>query len=334
MSCSPTPSDPQPAVPKAPAPPIQARSLLNVSYDPTREFYAEYNRAFITHWRSKTGQSLEIRQSHGGSGKQARSVIDGLPADVVTLALSLDIDAIASQSKRLPVNWASKLPHQSAPYTSTIVFLVRKGNPKAIRDWPDLAKPGVEVVTPNPKTGGGARWNYLAAWAWAEKNFPNDPVKVRDYMARWVRKVPVWDSGARGTTTTFAQRQIGDVLLTWENEAFLALREFPTAGFEIITPSLSLLAQPPVAVVEENARKKGTLEVANEYLAFLFSPEGQRLAARHFFRPVDPEHASVEDLARFQPIRTLTLEEAFGSWAQAQQTHFAEGGTFDQLKSP
>jgi sulfate/thiosulfate-binding protein len=329
-ACSPKPA----ADATQPTPKTGGRSLLNVSYDPTREFYAAYNPLFVAHWRAKTGESLEIRQSHGGSGKQARSVIDGLPADIVTLALALDIDAIAAQSKRLPTQWASKLPHQSAPYTSPIVFLVRRGNPKAIHDWSDLAKPNVEVITPNPKTGGGARWNYLAAWAWAERAYPNQPEQVRHFMSQWIRKVPVWDSGARGATTTFAQRQIGDVLLTWENEAFLALREFAGQGFEIITPSLSLLAQPPVAVVEENARKKGTLDAATEYVQFLFSPEAQRLAARFFFRPVSPEHAAPEDLARFREIRTLTLEEAFGSWAEAQKTHFEDNALFDQLKGP
>lgn len=308
------------------------RILLNVSYDPTREFYTDYNKAFAAHWLKQSGEHVEIRQSHGGSGKQARSVIDGLPADVVTLALSLDIDAIASRSKLLPLDWATHLPHQSAPYTSTIVFLVRKGNPKSIQDWKDLVKPGVQVITPNPKTGGGARWNYLAAWAWAEQTFAHDTEKIRAYMGQLLKNVPVWDSGARGATTTFVQREIGDVLLTWENEAFLALKEFGAEKFEVVVPSLSILAQPPVALVETNAKKKDNEAVAREYLAYLFSPEGQHLAARHFFRPVSTEHAAPEDLARFLKIHTLTIEEAFGSWAKAQETHFADGGTFDQLK--
>lgn len=312
----------------------RARTVLNVSYDPTREFYAAYNKIFAAHWLAKTGESAEIRQSHGGSGKQARSVIDGLPADVVTLALSLDIDAIASKTQKLPFNWASKLPHQSAPYTSTIVFLVRKGNPKAIQDWEDLAKPNVEVITPNPKTGGGARWNYLAAWAWAENHFQKDEAKIRNFMSQWIRKVPVWDSGARGATTTFVQREIGDVLLTWENEAFLALKEFGANKFEIVTPSLSILAQPPVALVEKNALKNGTTALATEYLSHLFSPEGQKLATHHFFRPVSPEHADPADLARFPKIQLVTIEESFGSWAKAQKFHFDDGAIFDQLKGP
>lgn len=309
-----------------------SRTLLNVSYDPTREFYSEYNKAFATHWHKQSGETVEIRQSHGGSGKQARSVIDGLPADVVTLALSLDIDEIAGRSKLLPADWANRLPNQSAPYTSTIVFLVRKGNPKAIKDWNDLGKPGIQVITPNPKTGGGARWNYLAAWAWAEQAFARDETKIRTFMAQLIKNVPVWDSGARGATTTFVQREIGDVLLTWENEAFLALKEFGADKFEIVTPSISILAQPSVALLDENTRKKGNEAVATEYLAYLFSAEGQHLAARHFFRPVNPEHAAPEDMERFRPIQTVTIDGAFGGWAKAQQTHFADDGTFDRLK--
>ncbi|MEI6714496.1 MAG: sulfate ABC transporter substrate-binding protein [Verrucomicrobiota bacterium] len=307
-------------------------TLLNVSYDPTREFYNDYNKAFTAHWLKESNQELEVRQSHGGSGKQARAVIDGLAADVVTLALALDIDAIAERSKLIPPDWTSKLPHNSAPYTSTIVFLVRKGNPKGIKDWGDLVKPGIQVITPNPKTGGGARWNYLAAWAWAEAEFKGDEEKIRTYIRDLLKTVPVWDSGARGSTTTFAQREIGDVLLTWENEAFLAQKEFGADKFDLITPSLSILAQPPVAVVETNAKKNGTEQVAHEYLAYLFSPQGQHLAAQHFFRPVSPEHAAPEDLARFKEIKTVTIESAFGGWSKAQEKHFADGGTFDQLK--
>ncbi|MEK0445461.1 MAG: hypothetical protein RLZZ399_782 [Verrucomicrobiota bacterium] len=316
------------------APPHGAtKTILNVSYDPTREFYLDYNKAFAAHWLKESGESVEVRQSHGGSGKQARSVIDGLKADVVTLALSLDIDEIAARTGLLPAQWSASLPKDSAPYTSTIVFLVRKGNPKGIRDWADLGKDGVEVITPNPKTSGGARWNYLAAWAWADREYHHNEAKTREYVGRLLKKVPVWDSGARGATTTFTQRGIGDVLLTWENEAFLALREFGAAQFEIVSPSLSILAQPPVALLESNAKAKGNEAVAREYLAYLFSPEGQRLAAKHFFRPAFPEHASPEDMARFAPIQTVTIDEAFGGWAQAQRTHFADGGTFDQLQT-
>jgi sulfate/thiosulfate-binding protein len=310
------------------------RSLLNVSYDPTREFYGEYNPLFAEHWLAKTGERVEIRQSHGGSGKQARAVIDGLPADVVTLALPLDIDEVAGRGGLLSKAWRERLPMRSAPYTSTIVFLVRKGNPKGLRDWADLAREGVQVITPSPKTGGGARYNYLAAWAWAEEAFQRDPARVREYMRRFLKNVPVWDSGARGATSTFAQRKIGDVLLTWENEAFLAMREFGADQVEVVVPSVSLLAEPPVAVVDANVKARGTEALAAEYLSFLYSPGAQRLAAKHFFRPVHPEHAAPEDLARFQTIRMRDVEEAFGGWAKAQAEHFGDGGNFDQLQRP
>jgi len=308
------------------------RVLLNVSYDPTREFYADYNKAFAEHWLKTAGENVEVRQSHGGSGKQARSVIDGLEADVVTLALALDIDEIAARTKRLPIDWVTRLPNNSSPYNSTIVFLVRKGNPKAIKDWADLTKPGTGVITANPKTSGGARWNYLAAWAWAGEQFAGDQAKVREFMGALVRNIPVLDSGARGATTTFTQRGIGDVLLTWENEAFLSLKEFGDDKVEIVVPSLSILAQPPVAVVDANAKKKGNEAVARAYLEYLFSPVGQQLAARHFFRPVEKEHASAKDMARFSEVKMVTVDEKFGGWAKAQAVHFADGGTFDQLK--
>jgi sulfate/thiosulfate transport system substrate-binding protein len=308
------------------------RTLLNVSYDPTREFYGEFNNLFAEHWLKTQGETVEVKQSHGGSGKQARAVIDGLDADVVTLALSLDIDEIAAKSKRLPADWAKRLPHDSAPYTSTIVFLVRKGNPKGIKDWGDLAKAGTAVVTPSPKTSGGARWNYLAAWAWAEKQFGGDQAKVREYIGATMKNVSVFDSGARGATTTFAQRDIGDVLLTWENEAFLSLKEFGSDKLEIVYPSLSILAQPPVAVVDQNAKKKGNEAVAKAYVEFLLSPAAQKLAAKHFFRPVLREHADPEDLKRFTDVKLVTVDDAFGGWAKAQATHFADGGTFDQLR--
>lgn len=308
------------------------RVLLNVSYDPTREFYMEYNAFFADYWKKTANEDVEVRQSHGGSGKQARSVIDGLDADVVTLALSLDIDEIAKKTQRLPQDWATLLPNSSAPYTSIITFLVRKGNPKGIKDWADLVKPGVQSITPNPKTGGGARWNYLAAWAWAQQEFAGDEAKIRDYIGKVLKNVAVFDSGARGATTTFAQREIGDVLLTWENEAFLSLKEFGADKFEIVVPSLSILAQPPVAVVSENAKKKGNEAAAKAYLEQLFSPTGQKLAAKHFFRPVQKEHAAPEDLSRFPSTKLVTIDEHFGGWTKAQATHFADGGTFDQLR--
>lgn len=298
--------------------------LLNVSYDPTRELYKEVNAAFAAHWKAKTGQTVEIEQSHGGSGKQARSVIDGLEADVVTLALAYDIDAIAEKGL-LDKGWQSRLPHHSAPYTSTIVFLVRKGNPKSIKDWDDLVKPGVSIVTPNPKTSGGARWNYLAAWAYAEKR----GLDARGFVTALFKNVPVLDSGARGSTTTFVQREIGDVLLTWENEAHLALNEFGTDKFEIVAPSLSILAEPPVAVVSRNAESHDTAALATAYLEFLYLEEAQEIAAKNFYRPRS-DAAAKKYAANFPDIKLVTIEE-FGGWAKAQKTHFADGGVFDEV---
>ena len=308
--------------------------LLNVSYDPTRELYAEYNQAFAQHWKQQTGQALTVRASHGGSGKQARSVIDGLEADVVTLALSGDIDAIARNTDLLAKDWQTRLPNNSSPYTSTIVFLVRKGNPKQIRDWGDLARPGVAVITPNPKTSGGARWNYLAAWAWASREYRKGDLVV-DYMRKVFGNVPVLDTGARGSTTTFAERGIGDVLLAWENEALLTLADGDTAAnFEIVYPSLSIKAEPPVAVVDGNVRRRGTGQVAQAYLQYLYSPEGQRVAARHHYRPSRPETVPPQLVAHFRPLPMVTIDNAFGGWAKAQQVHFADGGFFDQIYRP
>jgi sulfate/thiosulfate transport system substrate-binding protein len=307
------------------------RTLLNVSYDPTRELYAEYNEWFQQQWEEKTGETLEIRQSHGGAGKQARAVINGLKADVVTLALAYDIDAISQLTGKIPANWQSRLPNGSAPYTSTIVFLIRKGNPKGIHDWGDLVKEGVEVITPNPKTSGGARWNYLAAWAWALEEYNGDESKVREYLARLFKNVPVLDTGARGSTTTFVQRGIGDVFLSWENEAFLAINELGPDKFEIVVPSLSILAQPPVTVVDGNASKAGNLETANAYLEELYSPVGQRLAAKHYYRPFHPEMADPADIERFPPVKLVTIDEKFGGWQAAQKRHFSDGGLFDQI---
>jgi sulfate transport system substrate-binding protein len=308
-------------------------TLLNVSYDPTREFYTAFNQAFAAHWKEATGQELEIQQSHGGSSKQARAVIDGLEADVVTLALAYDIDAIAEKAKLLPADWQARLPHQSSPYTSTIVFLVRKGNPKGLHDWGDLVKPGVEVITPNPKTSGGARWNYLAAWGWALKRDP-DENKARAFIAELFKHVPVLDSGARGSTTTFAQRGVGDVLLAWENEAFLALKEFGKDSFEIVVPSLSILAEPPVALVDKVAGKHGTLKVAQAYLEYLYSPEGQQLAAQNFFRPTNNAGVAATDLARFPKVELFTIDAVFGGWKSAQKRHFEDGGVFDSIYLP
>ena len=309
-------------------------TLLNVSYDPTREFYQAFNEAFAADWKAKTGETVTINQSHGGSGKQARAVIDGLDADVVTLALAGDIDQIAKATQKVPADWAKRLPNNSAPYTSTIVFIVRKGNPKAIKDWGDLAKDGVAVITPNPKTSGGARWNYLAAWAWAAKADGGDEAKVKQFIGDLYRNVPVLDTGARGSTTTFAQRGIGDVLISWENEAFLVLKEFGEENFEIVVPSLSIKAEPPVALVEANATAKGNTKVAEAYLQYLYSPTGQKLAARYFFRPSDPAAADAADLARFPKLELVNIDENFGGWAKAQATHFAEGGVFDQIYRP
>lgn len=307
-------------------------SLLNVSYDPTRELYEEYNKAFAAYWQKKTGDKVTIKQSHGGSGKQARTVIDGLPADVVTLALAGDINAIATTGKLLPVNWQSRLPHNASPYTSTIVFLVRKGNPKGIKDWGDLIKPGVAVITPNPKTSGGARWNYLAAWAWALKQPGGTEASAKEYTRKLFSHVPVLDTGARGATTTFVQRGIGDVLLAWENEAFLSIKELGPDKVEIVVPTLSILAEPPVAVVDKVALRRGTREMATEYLKYLYSPEGQEIIARNFYRPVDQQVAAKYAKA-FPKLDLVTIQD-FGGWAQAQKVHFADGGVFDQIYAP
>ena len=308
-------------------------TLLNVSYDPTREFYRDFNAAFVEHWKKETGETITIEQSHGGSGKQARAVIDGLEADVVTLALAADIDAIVDESGKIPEDWAKALPYNSAPYTSTIVLLVRDGNPKGIKDWDDLVKEGVEVITPNPKTSGGARWNYLAAYAYALDKFGGDDAKARDFVGKLFRNVPVLDTGARGSTTTFVQRGIGDVFISWENEAFLAQKEFP-GKFEIVVPSVSLRAEPPVAVVTGNTDAKGTTKVAKAYLEYLYSGPAQALAAKHFYRPVKPEFAGVEDLKRFPPVKRPTVDELFGGWRKAQPEHFGDGGVFDQIYQP
>ena len=309
-------------------------SLLNVSYDPTREFYAEFNQAFAAQWKQQTGETLDIKTSHGGSGKQARSVIDGLEADVVTLALSADIDAIAERSKLLPANWQSRLPHNSSPYTSTIVLLVRKGNPKGIKDWGDLARPGVAVITPNPKTSGGARWNYLAAWTWASVQY-RDAGKVLDYLTKLFKNVPVLDTGARGATTTFVERGIGDVLIAWENEALLTLNDPAVRGkFEIVVPSLSIKAEPPVAWVDKNVARHGTRKQAEAYLRFLYTAEGQRLAAKHFYRPSEPDKVPAAELARFPAVKQVTIDSAFGGWKKAQAEHFGDGGFFDKIYQP
>jgi sulfate/thiosulfate-binding protein len=308
--------------------------LLNVSYDPTREFYQEFNAAFTRFWQTKTGDKVMVRQSHGGAGKQARAVIDGLEADVVTLALAYDIDAIGEKTGYFSRDWQKRLPNNSAPYTSTIVFLVRKGNPKMIRDWDDLVKPGISVITPNPKTSGGARWNYLAAWGYSLKKTKGDEQAARDFVTRLFKNVPILDSGARGATTTFVQRGIGDVLLAWENEAFLACNELGPDRFEIIVPSVSILAEPPVTMVDKVAEKHGTTQVARAYLEFLYSPVGQRLAARHYYRPVSPEYAEPSDLKRFPKVELFTIDEMFGGWQKAQEKHFADGGLFDRIYVP
>jgi sulfate transport system substrate-binding protein len=305
-----------------------AAELLNVSYDPTRELYTEFNDLFAAHWKKTTGQDVTISQSHGGSGKQARSVADGLEADVVTLALSLDIDQLHEQGNLVPADWQKKLPNSSSPYTSTIVFIVRKGNPKGIKDWGDLVKGDTQVITPNPKTGGAPRWTYLAGWAWAEKQNGGDQAKAKEFIAQLYKHVPVLDTGARGSTTTFAQRKIGDVLLSWENEAHLIAKEFP-GETEIIYPSLSILAEPPVAVVEKNAAKHGTSEVAKAYLEYLYTPEGQDLVGKYFYRPRD-EKAAAKYAAVFPKLELVTIDH-FGGWANAQKIHFADGGIFDQI---
>ena len=305
-------------------------TLLNVSYDPTRELYAEYNKAFSAYWKAKTGDNVTVKASHGGSGKQARSVIDGLDADVVTLALAYDVDALHEKGKLIPADWQKRLPHNAAPYTTTIVFLVRKGNPKKIRDWNDLAKPGIEVITPNPKTSGGARWNYLAAWGYALKQPGGNDATAKDFVKKIFGNVKVLDSGARGSTTTFVERGIGDVLIAWENEAYLALKELGPDKFELVTPSLSILAEPPVAVVDKVVDKRGTRKVATAYLEYLYSPEGQTLAGDNYYRPRDAKIAA-KYAKQFAPVKLFTIDEVFGGWANAQKTHFADGGLFDEI---
>ena len=307
--------------------------LLNVSYDPTRELYQDINAAFARQWKAKTGVDVQIGQSHGGSSKQARSVIDGLQADVVTLALAYDIDSIAERAHLLPANWQSRLPNNSTPYTSTIVFLVRKGNPKHIKDWEDLVKPGVLVITPNPKSSGGARWSYLAAWGYALKKNNGDDKRAQEFVTRLYRNVPVLDSGARGSTTTFVQRGIGDVLLSWENEAFLALEELGKDKVEVVTPAVSILAEPPVSLVDKVAAKHGTTEVAKAYLEFLYTEEGQELGARRFYRPRSPQVAA-KYAGRFPKVQFFTIDELFGGWRKAQKRHFDDGGVFDQIYAP
>lgn len=307
--------------------------LMNVSYDPTREFYREYNAAFAEEWQRTEHGAVSVRMSHGGSGAQARAVIDGLDADVVTLALAADIDAIARKTGKIPANWQGQLPDNNCPYSSTIVLLVRKGNPKGIKDWDDLTRDGVSVITPNPKTSGGARWNFLAAWAYAEKKFGSDEAKVKDFVGEIYRHAPVLDTGARGATTTFVQRGIGDVLIAWENEAYLALEQLGPEEFEIVTPSISIKAEPPVALVEGNARSKGTEAVAKAYLDYLYSPAAQALAAKHFFRPSHPESAAPEDIRRFGSLDLVTIAD-FGGWAKAQPRFFGDGGVFDQIYKP
>jgi len=307
-------------------------TLLNVSYDPTRELYEDYNKAFAKYWKDKTGDDVVINQSHGGSGKQARAVIDGLDADVVTLALAYDIDAIAEKSRLLPKNWQSLLPDNSSPYTSTIVFLVRKGNPKNIQDWDDLTKSGISVITPNPKTSGGARWNYLAAWGYALKKFNNDEAKVKAFVAAIFKNVPVLDSGARGSTTTFVERGIGDVLIAWENEAYLAINQLGPDKFDIVIPSVSILAEPPVAVVERDADRHGTSKIAEEYLKYLYSDEGQEIIARNYYRPRNQQIAQ-KYADKLKPVNLFTINEVSGGWQAAQKKHFADGGTFDQIYS-
>jgi sulfate transport system substrate-binding protein len=305
--------------------------LLNASYDPTRELYQDFNAAFAKYWQAKTGDTLTIQQSHGGSGKQARAVIDGLEADVVTLALAYDIDAIAEKARLLPPDWQKRLPNNSAPYTSTIVFLVRKGNPKGIKDWDDLVRPEVSVVTPNPKTSGGARWNYLAAWGYALKKFENDENKTRDFVARLFRNVPVLDTGARGATTTFVQREIGDVLIAWENEALLSLKESRPNAFELVIPSLTILAEPPVTWVDHVVKRHGTTDVAEAYLRYLYTPEGQEIAAKHFYRP-RLESVAAKYANTFPKANSFTIDEVFGGWQKAQKTHFSQGGILDQIQ--
>ena len=315
-------------------PALADTTLLNVSYDPTRELYKDFNAAFAEHYREATGERVNVRMSHGGSGKQARSVIDGLEADIVTLAISIDIDEIADATGKIPADWQARLPNASSPYTSTIVFLVREGNPKGLTDWDDLVAKGVEVITPNPKTSGGARWNYLAAWIWALEAYGGDEARVKDYITALYRNVPVLDTGARGATTTFSQRGIGDVLLAWENEAYLTLQELGEDNFDIVVPSVSILAEPPETLVDGNVDANGTREVAEAYLAYLYSPEGQTLAAKHFYRPANPDAVDPAALAFFPEVRRVRVEDVFGSWDVAQERHFANGGLFDQIYKP
>jgi len=305
-------------------------TLLNVSYDPTRELYQDYNAAFARYWLAKTGEKVAVKQSHGGSSKQGRAVIDGLDADVVTLALAYDIDEIAERAKLFPADWQKRLPHNSSPYTSTIVFLVKKGNPKNVRDWDDLVKPGISVITPNPKTSGGARWNYLAAWAYALKKSGNNEAKAKEFVAALYRNVPVLDSGARGSTTTFVERGVGDVLLAWENEAFLALKEFGEDKFQVVVPSLSILAEPPVTLVDKTVDRKGTRKVAEAYLQFWYTPEAQEIAAKNYYRPIDPKVAA-KYAKQFPKVTLITIDEVFGGWQKAQKAHFADNGAFDQI---
>ncbi|UST55742.1 sulfate ABC transporter substrate-binding protein [Comamonadaceae bacterium OTU4NAUVB1] len=307
----------------------QAVNLLNVSYDPTRELYVEYNQAFARHWKAKAGQDVKVRQSHGGSGKQARSIIDGLEADVATLALAGDVDALSRNGNLLPADWQKRLPHNSAPYTSTIVFLVKKGNPKGLKDWDDLVKPGVQVITPNPKTSGGARWNYLAAWEFAKRKYGGD-AKAKEFVANLYKNVPVLDTGARGSTITFVQRGVGDVLLAWENEAYLAQKEFGAGKYEIVTPSVSILAEPTVAVVDKVVDKKGTRAVAEEYLKYLYSDEGQDIAGRNYYRPTSDKAKAKYD-KQFAKLTLFTVDQAFGGWAKADKDHFADNASFDQI---
>jgi sulfate transport system substrate-binding protein len=306
-------------------------TILNVSYDPTRELYQDYNQAFSKYWQGKNTDRVTIKQSHGGSGKQARSVIDGLQADVVTLALAYDIDALSEKAGLVPKDWQKRLPNNSSPYTSTIVFLVRKGNPKQIRDWDDLAKPGVSIVMPNPKTSGGARWAYLAAWGWARKKFNNNDGQIRGYMATLFKNTPVLDSGARGATQTFVKSGTGDVLIAWENEAMSTLKESNEGDFQLVIPSLTILAEPPVTWVDKFAEKHGTTDVAKAYLEYLYSPEGQEIAAKHFYRP-RVESVAQKHAATFPKVNTFTIDEVFGGWQNAQKTHFAEGGVLDQIQ--
>ena len=320
----------------APTRPVAAQgevTLLNVSYDPTRELYQELNAGFAKYWKGKTGQTVTVRQSHGGSGKQARSVIDGLEADVVTLALGYDVDALHQHAKLIPANWQTRLPHNSAPYTSTIVFVVRKGNPKGIKDWDDLVKPGVSVITPNPKTSGGARWNYLAAWGYALRQSKGDEGKARDFVTRLYKNVPVLDSGARGSTTTFTQRGMGDVMIAWENEAFLAVKELGPDKLAIVVPSVSILAEPPVTIVDKTVDKRGTRAVAQAYLEYLYGEDGQEIAAKHYYRPRLAKVAS-KHAGDFTKVSLFTIDEVFGGWGKAQPKHFGDGGIFDEIYQP